>query len=288
MTGQELATAVQYGANVVFLVVNNGLYGTIRMYQEREYPDRYPATELRNPDFAAYARAFGGFGATIEKTEEFPAAFKAAQESGKHLIAAYGLAAGEKVRPGEGIVETPGTADHDPVDGQLHSGIVLKLQAATGLALSTHLLQLVRQLRRVLLEIDQQASFAPAKALEHELDAHRRFSGAGGTGEERGAPCRREGDPRPGQSAARRRTDAGFVATFASGPGGRNNTNLEAEKQTHRTIALTSIGVATASYLIMLFGNFAAAGFQTASDGGAGTLVTYQPPVVSVALLAAH
>jgi hypothetical protein len=49
--------------------------------------------------------------------------------------------------------------------------------------------------------------------------------------------------------------DAGFVATFASGPGGRNNTNLEAEKQTHRTIALTSIGVATASYLIMLFGN---------------------------------
>ena len=49
--------------------------------------------------------------------------------------------------------------------------------------------------------------------------------------------------------------DAGFVATFATGPGGRNNTNLEAEKQTHRTIALTSIGVATASYLIMLFGN---------------------------------
>jgi hypothetical protein len=49
--------------------------------------------------------------------------------------------------------------------------------------------------------------------------------------------------------------DAGFVATFATGPGGRNNTNLEAEKQTHRTIALTSIGMATASYLIMLFGN---------------------------------
>jgi acetolactate synthase-1/2/3 large subunit len=74
MTGQELATAVQYGANVVFLVINNGLYGTIRMYQEREYPNRYPATELRNPDFAAYARAFGAHGETVRETAEFPAA----------------------------------------------------------------------------------------------------------------------------------------------------------------------------------------------------------------------
>ena len=60
MTGQEIATAVQYGANFVAVVVNNGLYGTIRMHQEREYPGRVYGTELRNPDFAAYARAFGG------------------------------------------------------------------------------------------------------------------------------------------------------------------------------------------------------------------------------------
>ncbi len=82
MTGQELATAVQYGANVVFLVINNGLYGTIRMYQEREYPGRYPATELRNPDFAAYARAFGAHGETVTKTAEFPDAFERALNAG--------------------------------------------------------------------------------------------------------------------------------------------------------------------------------------------------------------
>ena len=82
MTGQELATAVQYGANVVFLVINNGLYGTIRMYQEREYPNRYPATELRNPDFAAYARAFGAHGETVRETAEFPAALARAFGAG--------------------------------------------------------------------------------------------------------------------------------------------------------------------------------------------------------------
>jgi acetolactate synthase-1/2/3 large subunit len=86
MTGQELATAVQYGANVVFLVVNNGLYGTIRMYQEREYPNRYPATELRNPDFAAYARAFGAHGETVRETAEFPAAFARALAAGTPAV----------------------------------------------------------------------------------------------------------------------------------------------------------------------------------------------------------
>jgi acetolactate synthase-1/2/3 large subunit len=64
MTGQEIATAVQYGANFVAIVVNNGMYGTIRMHQEREYPGRVYGTDLRNPDFAAYARAFGGHGET--------------------------------------------------------------------------------------------------------------------------------------------------------------------------------------------------------------------------------
>jgi acetolactate synthase-1/2/3 large subunit len=86
MTGQELATAVQYGANVVFLVINNGLYGTIRMYQEREYPGRYPATELRNPDFAAYAKAFGAHGETVRETAEFPAAFERALAAGTPAV----------------------------------------------------------------------------------------------------------------------------------------------------------------------------------------------------------
>ena len=80
MNGQEFATAVQYDLPIVFIVCDNASYGTIRMHQEREFPGRVVGTDLRNPDFAAYARAFGGFGVTVEKTEEFPAAFKAARE----------------------------------------------------------------------------------------------------------------------------------------------------------------------------------------------------------------
>jgi len=86
MTGQEIATAVQYGANFVALVVNNGMYGTIRMHQEREYPGRVYGTELNNPDFAAYARAFGGHGETVARTADFPPAFERAANSGKPAI----------------------------------------------------------------------------------------------------------------------------------------------------------------------------------------------------------
>jgi acetolactate synthase-1/2/3 large subunit len=86
MNGQEFATAVQYGLPFIVLVADNGIYGTIRMHQEREYPGRIVATDLRNPDFSAYARAFGGFGASVERTADFPAAFKEAQESGKPAI----------------------------------------------------------------------------------------------------------------------------------------------------------------------------------------------------------
>ncbi|HEY0442192.1 MAG TPA: thiamine pyrophosphate-dependent enzyme, partial [Xanthobacteraceae bacterium] len=86
MNGQEFATAVQYGLPIVVIVVDNGMYGTIRMHQEREYPGRVSGTDLKNPDFAAYARAFGGYGATVEKTEDFAAAFEAARASGKPAI----------------------------------------------------------------------------------------------------------------------------------------------------------------------------------------------------------
>jgi acetolactate synthase-1/2/3 large subunit len=86
MTGQEFATAVQYELPVIILIVDNGMYGTIRMHQERHYPGRVVATALRNPDFAAYARAFGGYGATVEKTADFFPAFEAAQKSGKPAI----------------------------------------------------------------------------------------------------------------------------------------------------------------------------------------------------------
>jgi acetolactate synthase-1/2/3 large subunit len=86
MTGQEMATAAQYGAPVIALVVNNGMYGTIRMHQEREYPGRISGTELKNPDFAAYARAFGGHGELVETTEQFAPAFERARASGKPAL----------------------------------------------------------------------------------------------------------------------------------------------------------------------------------------------------------
>jgi acetolactate synthase-1/2/3 large subunit len=86
MTGQEIATAVQYDAPFVTLVVNNGLYGTIRMHQEREYPGRVYGTSLRNPDFAAYARAFGAHGETVARTADFAPAFERAFASGKPAL----------------------------------------------------------------------------------------------------------------------------------------------------------------------------------------------------------
>jgi acetolactate synthase-1/2/3 large subunit len=82
MTGQELATAAQYGANLVTIVVDNCSYGTIRMHQEREFPGRVSATDLRNPDFAAYARSFGAWGGTVTRTEEFAGAFDQAMRAG--------------------------------------------------------------------------------------------------------------------------------------------------------------------------------------------------------------
>jgi acetolactate synthase-1/2/3 large subunit len=82
MTAQELATAVQHDAPIVVLVVDNGMYGTIRMHQERHYPGRVSGTDLRNPDFAALARAFGGYGERVERTADLPAALERALTSG--------------------------------------------------------------------------------------------------------------------------------------------------------------------------------------------------------------
>jgi acetolactate synthase I/II/III large subunit len=82
MTGQELATAVQYGAAVVFLVINNEMYGTIRMHQERDYPARTYGTALRNPDFARLAHAYGAHGAVVETTAQFAPAFEEALAAG--------------------------------------------------------------------------------------------------------------------------------------------------------------------------------------------------------------
>ena len=82
MTMQEFGTAAQYGANVIVLVINNGMYGTIRMHQERHYPGRVSGTMLHNPDFAALARAYGGYGETVTRTADFPGAMDRALSAG--------------------------------------------------------------------------------------------------------------------------------------------------------------------------------------------------------------
>jgi len=86
MNGQEFATAVQYQAAIIVIVLDNSQYGTIRMHQERDYPGRVVGTQLRNPDFAAMAVAFGGHGERVERTEDFAPAFERALASGKPAI----------------------------------------------------------------------------------------------------------------------------------------------------------------------------------------------------------
>lgn len=86
MSGQELATAAQYDLPIVVLVVNNGMYGTIRMHQERQFPGRVVGTALANPDFAAYARAFGAHGETVTQTSEFAAALDRALTAGTSAL----------------------------------------------------------------------------------------------------------------------------------------------------------------------------------------------------------
>jgi acetolactate synthase-1/2/3 large subunit len=81
MNGQELATAVQYQLAIIFLVINNSSYGTIRTHQERHYPGRVVGTDLNNPDFAALARAYGAEGFTVDRTDQFIPAFEAAMAS---------------------------------------------------------------------------------------------------------------------------------------------------------------------------------------------------------------
>jgi acetolactate synthase-1/2/3 large subunit len=81
MNGQELATAAQFGAKTIIVLVNNGTYGTIRMHQEREYPQHVSGSTLVNPDFCALARAFGYAAEQVTTTDEFEPAFRRALEA---------------------------------------------------------------------------------------------------------------------------------------------------------------------------------------------------------------
>jgi acetolactate synthase-1/2/3 large subunit len=86
MTGQELTTALAEGAAPIILLFNNGMYGTIRMHQERRFPGRVIGTALKNPDFVALARAYGGFGESVSRTEEFALAFDDAVAAKKAAV----------------------------------------------------------------------------------------------------------------------------------------------------------------------------------------------------------
>ncbi len=86
MTLNELSTARQHGATPIVVVMNNGVYGTIRMHQERHYPARVSGSTLWNPDYAALARAYGGHGEIVERTEDFAAAFGRARASGRLAV----------------------------------------------------------------------------------------------------------------------------------------------------------------------------------------------------------
>ena len=86
MSSPELATAVQYELRIIVLLVNNGMYATIRMHQERQFPGRVIGTDLENPDFVALARAYGAHGERVERTADFEAAFERALASGKPSV----------------------------------------------------------------------------------------------------------------------------------------------------------------------------------------------------------
>jgi acetolactate synthase I/II/III large subunit len=86
MNGQELATAMRHELNIIMIVINNAIYGTIRMHQERRFPSRQIGTDLANPDFARYAEAFGAYGEVVTRTAEFAPAFERAAAAGRPAL----------------------------------------------------------------------------------------------------------------------------------------------------------------------------------------------------------
>ncbi len=86
MTGQEISTAMQFGSAPIILVVNNNLYGTIRMHQDRDYPGHDYGVDLVNPDFTKWAESFGAYGETVERTEDFAPAFERAQNAKRAAV----------------------------------------------------------------------------------------------------------------------------------------------------------------------------------------------------------
>lgn len=104
MNGQEIATAAHYGVSVIFIVVNNSMYGTIRMHQERNFPGRVCGTALHNPDFAALGRAYGLHAETVVRTDDFPHAFARCIKAGSPSLIEIRVAQ-EAITPGQSLQE---------------------------------------------------------------------------------------------------------------------------------------------------------------------------------------
>jgi acetolactate synthase-1/2/3 large subunit len=102
MTIQEMGTAAQEGANVIVVVADNGVYGTIRMHQEREYPGRVSGTWLRNPDFAVIAEAYGFHGELVTEDAEFAGAFERARGSGRPALI-HVVTSANAIAPGKNL-----------------------------------------------------------------------------------------------------------------------------------------------------------------------------------------
>ena len=109
MCGQELATAMQYGLDPIFVIFNNASYGTIRMHQERSYPGRVSGTDLVNPDFVALAEAYGAHGERVRATAEFAPAFERALGAGRAAVIELVLPI-EQLTPRRTLSEIRGTA----------------------------------------------------------------------------------------------------------------------------------------------------------------------------------
>jgi acetolactate synthase-1/2/3 large subunit len=110
MTAQELATAVQYDLAIVVIVADNGMYGTIRMHQEKAYPGRVSGTSLVNPDFAAFARSIGAFGVTVHQTSEFEPTFDAAVACGRPAVISLALD-GDAITPARTLTDLRAEAE---------------------------------------------------------------------------------------------------------------------------------------------------------------------------------
>ena len=179
MNGQELATAAQHGADILIILVDNGSYGTIRMHQERDYPERISGTALRNPDFAALARAFGGWAATVEKTEEFTPALDEALGKRRPPDPLQDRRRADHQRDddletaGEGEELASRVIEQEAIDARRRHSFQLAITLLPGLAFRF----VVRKMLGQLVEMAAEAAFRTGTPVRHSIASGKATSG---------------------------------------------------------------------------------------------------------------